>query len=119
MNDCIFCKILNNELPGKIEKVTENWATLVPIDPIVEGHILVLPYVHSTNMLDITDEATKNELAEVLKFVANQQKEKYNADGINIRCNNGEAAQQTVPHLHYHIIPRYNGDALDVSMKKE
>jgi histidine triad (HIT) family protein len=117
-NNCIFCKILNREPSDKIVYVTENWVTLEPKEKVSKGHILVIPTFHCRDILDLTDTKSLKELGCVLQKVSKSQIEKYNADGINILNANRKSAQQSVSHLHFHIIPRYKDDNLDLWIRK-
>lgn len=117
--DCVFCKILNKEIPGEVEEITSNWATLVPKEQVSRGHILVIPTSHCESILDLDDSETKKELGEALNKISMQQIEKHKAGGINILNANKKVAQQSVPHLHFHIIPRYKGDNLDLWIREK
>ena len=81
------------------------------INPFSRGHTLVIPKRHSTGLLD-TDDATLAAVIADVKKIAAHLKEKLGADGFNVLQNNGAAAGQSVSHLHFHIIPRRNGDPL-------
>jgi len=77
--------------------------------PASEGHFLVIPYRHFSDYFDINDE----EREELWRLVTEGKKiadEKYNPDGYNIGINVGKWAGQSIPHLHIHVIPRYQGD---------
>ncbi len=113
-NDCIFCRIAAGEIP--CFKVYEDELVLAYLDinPFSEGHTLVIPKAHSAGLLD-TDDATLAALLSRVKKVAAHIKEALPCDGFNILQNNGEAAGQTVRHIHFHIIPRRNGDPLAFS----
>ena len=108
-NDCIFCAIAEGEIPSF--KVYEDELVLAYLDinPFSKGHTLVIPKKHSAGLLDTDDETLAVIIARVKK-VAAHLKEKLGCDGFNIVQNNGEAAGQTVRHVHFHIVPRWNGD---------
>lgn len=110
-NNCIFCAIAAGEIPSF--KVYEDDAFLAYLDinPFSEGHVLVIPKEHREGLLDAED-ALLAELVARVKKVAAHVKDVLGADGFNILQNNGEAAGQSVKHIHFHIIPRKNGDAL-------
>ena len=110
-NDCIFCAIAAGEIPSF--KVYEDDVALAYLDinPFAKGHTLVIPKAHSEGLLDASDETLAALVARV-KRVAAHIKEKLGCDGFNILQNNGEAAGQTVKHIHFHIVPRWNGDPL-------
>ena len=81
------------------------------INPFSKGHTLVIPKAHSTGLLE-TDDATLAAVIARVKKVAAHITAKLGCDGFNILQNNGEAAGQTVRHVHFHIIPRWAGDPL-------
>ncbi len=110
-NDCIFCAIAAGEIPSF--KVYEDDLVLAYLDinPFSEGHTLVIPKAHSEGLLDTSDETLAALLARVKK-VAEHLKATLPCDGFNILQNNGEAAGQTVKHIHFHIIPRRAGEPL-------
>jgi len=109
MSDCIFCKIIAGEIPAI--KVYENEHTLAFMDigPLVKGHTLVIPKAHYNPLADTPDEVLSHVIFTV-RVVARAMQEGLGADGINIHQANGEAAGQVVPHLHFHVIPRFKHD---------
>lgn len=84
-----------------------------PIDPISKGHVLVLPKKHFVNMLD-TDDETLSHLIVVAKNVGCTLLEQNNAQAMNLLHAAGKEAQQSVFHFHFHIVPRYENDGLDL-----
>jgi histidine triad (HIT) family protein len=107
--DCLFCKIISGQIPSK--KVFENEEVFAFLDifPIASGHTVVVPKNHCMNLLDFPE----NEISpffSALKQIAGMLKNKLGADGFNIIQNNFPAAGQVIPHYHYHIIPRREGD---------
>lgn len=110
-NDCIFCAIAEGESPSfKVYEDDEVLAYL-DINPFTKGHTLVIPKQHRTGLLDAEDSLLASVLPKVKK-VAAHLKSALPCDGFNILQNNGEAAGQTVRHIHFHIIPRYAGEPL-------
>ena len=77
--------------------------------PVNEGHALIIPKRHSANYFGLTIEE-QTDCFELLNRVKLIVQEKYNPDGFNVGININEAAGQTVPHVHIHLIPRYDGD---------
>jgi histidine triad (HIT) family protein len=100
----IFAKILRGEIP--CHKIYEDEHTLAFMDvmPQVDGHCLVIPKTPSRNLLD-ADPVTLAHLMTTVQKIAIAAKQAFNADGIQIRQYNEEAAGQTVFHLHVHIMP--------------
>jgi len=103
-NDNIFAKILRNEIP--CIKVYEDEHTLAFMDimPQAEGHTLVIPKESAVTIHDLSDEGAIN-LIKKVKLVAAAVKKGLDADGITLFQLNGEQAGQTVPHIHFHILP--------------
>ena len=111
MTDCIFCKILNNEIPSTKLYEDESVYAFLDIRPISKGHALVVPKRHSETFLDMASEDIDS-LFKTTQKVATAVMEAMNADGFNIGMNNFPAAGQEVPHSHVHIIPRFSDDGL-------
>ena len=111
-NDCVFCAIAAGEIP--CFKVFEDDFALAYLDinPFSEGHTLVIPKAHTTGLLDTPEETLAALLARVKK-VAAHLKTALGCDGFHILQNNGEAAGQTVRHIHFHIVPRREGDPIE------
>lgn len=102
---CLFCNIEKERI------VIGNELAYAIYDkfPVNDGHILIIPKKHYKEYFDV-DVQTKNELWKLVDICKEILDEKYNPDGYNIGINCGEAAGQTVMHLHIHMIPRYKGD---------
>ena len=117
MDNCIFCKIISGELPSY--KIYEDEYTLAFLDVAkdIDGHTLVVPKKHCRNVLDADDE-TLAHAAKTIKTVSNHYIS-LGYDGINILNANESCAQQTVFHLHFHVIPRKNDDGIDAWPKLE
>ena len=116
-NDCVFCAIAVGEIPSF--KVYEDDLVLAYLDinPFTEGHTLVIPKVHSEGLLD-TPVAELGEIMARVQKVAAHIKGTLPCDGFNILQNNGEAAGQTVKHLHFHIVPRVGNGAISFENHK-
>ena len=116
-NNCVFCAIAANEIPSF--KVYEDDLVLAYLDinPFSKGHTLVIPKEHSSGLLDTSDETLAALVARVKK-VASHLKVALPCDGFNILQNNGEAAGQTVMHIHFHIVPRYGKEEISFVSQK-
>lgn len=112
MEKTIFEKILDKEIPSyKIYEDDDVYAFL-DVFPITKGHTLVIPKKHFRNILDC-DSDTAAKIGAVLPKIANAVKSSFNADGINIFQNNESYAGQSVFHLHFHIVPRYQDSTIN------
>ena len=117
MTDCIFCKIINGEIPSAKVYEDENVLAFLDIGQVTKGHTLVIPKVHKENVFELTDEIAANVFSAVPKL-ANAIKAAYDPIGLNVLQNNGEAAGQSVFHFHMHLIPRYGkGDGFGAVWK--
>jgi diadenosine tetraphosphate (Ap4A) HIT family hydrolase len=105
-NHCIFCDYLKNQ---KIIMENELAFAIYDTFPVNKGHVLVMPKRHFANFFDATTEEVSafNDLLQKVKGLLDEE---LKPDGYNIGINIGEAAGQTIFHLHIHLIPRYNGD---------
>lgn len=113
MKDCIFCKIINKEIPSyKIYEDEFSYAFL-DISNDANGHILVIPKTHCENILDCPKDCLLH-LIETVQKISQHLVDKCGFDGVNILNANGQAAEQSVFHLHIHLLPRSNEDNLKV-----
>lgn len=115
--NCIFCKIINGEIPSKTLYEDEEFKVIFDIAPASKGHVIILPKYHAANIFELPDEVAGKTFI-MAKKVATVLKQVLNCDGINILQNNGEEAGQTVFHLHVHVIPRFKNDQLGLTWKQ-
>ena len=104
---CIFCKIINKEIPSSIIYEDANVLAILDLAQTTLGHTLVMPKKHYANILEIPDDELAH-LMSVVKMLAKRISDKLGAKGFNLLVNTNEVAGQTVMHLHVHIIPRYD-----------
>lgn len=106
---CIFCKIAKGKMPCYKVYEDKKVIAFLDINPSVKGHTLIIPKKHYENIFDCKDKI----LAEVIKVaqkISLHYKEKLGCSGVNILNASGESAEQSVFHLHFHILPRYDND---------
>ena len=116
-DDCIFCKIANGEIPSKTLYEDEDFRVILDLGPATRGHALILPREHADDLYELPEE-TAAKVFVLAKKMAAKMAEKLQCDGLNIVQNNGEAAGQTVFHLHVHVIPRFKGDTVNIGWKQ-
>ena len=109
MDDCIFCKIANGEIPSATVYEDSICRVILDVNPANKGHALIIPKEHFDNIYSM-DAETAAKIFTIATEVAKAQKAELNPDGLNILQNNGEAAGQTVFHFHMHLVPRYIKD---------
>jgi len=107
--DCVFCKIVDGTIPSI--KVYEDASTLafMDINPLTEGHLLVVPKRHSQTLME-TDDAVLQETILAAKKLGAALVRALKVDSVNLLQANGRWAAQSVPHLHFHLIPRREND---------
>ena len=113
MENCIFCKIANGEIPAATLYEDENFRVILDLGPASKGHALILPKSHAANIYELSDEMAAKAMI-LAKKMATAMTAALKCDGFNIVQNNGECAGQTVFHFHMHIIPRIKGDTVKV-----
>ncbi len=108
MKDCLFCKIINGEIPSY--KIMENNSLYVfmDINPNSNGHMLIIPKEHVVTVLDVKGDFITEALEIIKEKLYPLLKEKLNIDGLTITQNN--FLGQDVKHYHIHLIPKYNKD---------
>lgn len=111
--DCIFCKVLLGEIPGERIYEDDHAIAVMDINPWTRGHAVVFPRRHAADVFDIDDEELGH-VAVAAKRVAAKLRDALGCDGLNLLQSNGSAAWQTIFHLHVHVIPRYDGDPLEL-----
>ncbi|HEU4974921.1 MAG TPA: HIT family protein [Baekduia sp.] len=111
--DCIFCKIVAGELPAAIVAEDERTIAFMDINPATRGHALVIPRTHARDLLTVGAEDLEA-CARAAQRLAGVAKEAFAADGVNLLQCTGASAWQTVFHFHFHVIPRYDDDPLQV-----
>ena len=114
MDNCIFCKIANGEIPAATLYEDENFRVILDLGPASKGHALILPKSHAANIYELSDEMAAKAMV-LAKKMATAMTEALKCDGFNIVQNNGECAGQTVFHFHMHLIPRYKGDNVGIT----
>ncbi|MDY6771023.1 MAG: HIT family protein [Candidatus Nanohaloarchaea archaeon] len=116
MSDCPFCKIASHDLDSYTVYEDDETMAFLDVNPVSRGHMLVIPKTHAGHLSDL-DSTTTRALFETVQKMANGINTALNPGGINILQSNGETAGQEVPHVHVHLIPRYEDD--DISFDFE
>ncbi len=109
VDDCLFCKIIEGEIPSEKVLESENFIVVRDAFPKVKGHSLVISKKHYDSFLDMPQKLYE-ELLKVSKEAALKITEEAGAEGFNFIMNNGKVAGQIIPHMHWHILPRKKDD---------
>src|SRR3989344_68805 len=113
MDNCVFCKIINDEIPSTKIYEDKNVLVILDVRPATRygGHCLVMPKKHYELITDLPDNLL-NKLSLVIKKISKALL-KY-GEGLNILLNNRRVAGQAIPHVHFHLIPRFPNDGVMV-----
>ncbi len=112
-NDCLFCKIVSKEILKEFIIENENFVSFFDINPLVQGHTLVISKKHFETFLDMPSELG-NDLSDCIQKTAAKILGQEGVSDFNIVQNNGKIAEQLINHLHFHILPRREGDGLKI-----
>ena len=109
MNDCLFCKIIAGKIPNYTVYEDENVLAFLDIHPCSKGHTIVVPKKHFSDLAELSV-GDWQDISRGLAVVFSKVREVLSPDGVNLGINNGKAAGQAVGHVHWHLIPRWEGD---------
>ena len=109
MDECIFCKIAKEEIESKKICESENFFSVFDINPLVDGHALVISKKHFETFLDMPS-SFGTEFLDCIKNTTLKIMEQTGAEGFNLHANCFKIAGQLVPHTHMHVLPRKKGD---------
>jgi histidine triad (HIT) family protein len=108
-DDCIFCAIVDGEIPGRIVQEDDETLAFLDANPLAEGHTLVIPKAHHERVDDLPADLA-GAVGRAIAAVAPAVEDAVDAPATTIAYNNGEAAGQEVPHVHAHVVPRFPDD---------
>ncbi len=109
--DCLFCGIVDGDVPAQIVDSDEHTVSFMDINPATPGHALVVPRTHSADLMDVPDlDLERTMLA--ARRLARRIRTALEPAGFNVLNSCGPAAWQTIFHFHLHVIPRYEDDPL-------
>jgi histidine triad (HIT) family protein len=113
VEDCIFCKIVAGDVPSERVDEDEHTVAFLDLNPWTRGHALVVSREHSQDLYEVSD-ADLRHAAVAAKRLAERMRDRLRCDGVNLLNACGRAAWQSVFHFHIHVIPRYDGDPLQL-----
>ena len=106
---CIFCRIVNGEIPAEVVARERDVVAFLDVQPLADGHVLVVPRAHRACVEDLEPAEAEALFRSVVRLAA-PVREALHAAGTTIGVNNGAATGQTIPHVHVHIVPRWEND---------
>ena len=114
---CVFCSIVRGEAESATLFEDDSTLAFLDLRQSNEGHVLVVPKRHFEQIYDLEEEIA-SALAKTVRKVARAVRRVYEPEGLSIWQSNGAAAFQEVPHVHWHLLPRYTNDGLLVVYPK-
>ena len=115
MTDCIFCEIIAGRAPASIIHEDEHALVILDLFPVRTGHALVIPRQHATFVEQLDEPVARHIFSLARRTVLAQKAAGLEPEGHNLIINDGPAANQHVPHVHLHVVPRRKGDTLAVA----
>ena len=112
MNDCVICQLVNKAIPSWVIHEDEEVICFLPLEIEAFGHTIVAPKTHCPDLFSLSPETLSCVLV-ALQKVALHYRAAIGCTGVNLLHASGSAAQQSVPHFHVHLIPRFDEDGLD------
>lgn len=110
MKPCIFCAINAGEAPAALIRQDQYCSVFLDIHPMQTGHLLIVPKVHAQHLLELPPVSRAHLFATAQHLMAALDASELKPAGFNLLLNDGAAANQTVPHVHLHVVPRRGGD---------
>jgi histidine triad (HIT) family protein len=113
MDNCIFCKIISHQAPSHRVYEDPDFLAFLTINPVSKGHTLVIPKTHWESLFDL-DHGVAGRYFEVIQKLGIHICKKLDCRDFNVVNANGKRAQQSVFHIHFHIVPRFENDGLNL-----
>jgi histidine triad (HIT) family protein len=114
MTECIFCDIISGKIESSKVYEDDRVLALMDIQPVNQGHILIIPKKHAKLMTDLDDDLISHIFKIAKKINIALRKSGVKCEGVNIFLADGEAAFQEIFHVHVHVIPRFAGDGFEL-----
>lgn len=108
--DCTFCRIVEGDLPSRTVYEDQDVQAFLDANPLAPGHTLVVPKTHYQRLNDLPEETALSLLGTIYHLLGPIE-QAVTADASTVAFNNGQAAGQEIPHVHGHVIPRFEGDS--------
>ncbi len=113
---CVFCAILNGELPANYVYADDVVVSFMDINPVTSGHLLVLPREHRPDLADLDDEIAAHMMNAARRLAAGLRESDETVEGVNLYLADGPIAGQEVAHAHLHVIPRRVDDGFRLNI---
>ena len=114
----IFDKIITKEIPSFTLYEDECCIVIVDINPIFKGHSLVISKESVQSITELSDDTLRN-IINIVKRLDKKMRDSIKADAVNVLLNDGKEAGQEIPHVHFHVIPRFKDDGGEINLSKK
>ena len=108
--DCVFCKVVNGQEPVSTVYEDDSVIVILDIQPVNQGHLLVLPKTHAVHLEDLDPDLGAHVFKVAMRMSEVLRASDIRCEGVNLLLADGEVAGQEIPHVHLHVIPRFDGD---------
>jgi diadenosine tetraphosphate (Ap4A) HIT family hydrolase len=115
-NSCIFCRIAEHKAPASFVYEDDAICAFLDIQPVTEGHVLVVPKCHAESLLDLPVETAKHMMEVAYQVIDGLRDSSILCEGVSLFLADGDVAGQEVPHVHLHVIPRTRGDGFGLHL---
>jgi histidine triad (HIT) family protein len=115
-SECLFCRLVASGGEASVVAEDARTITLMDIQPVTEGHMLVIPRAHATRLADLEPEDGAQMFRVGQAAAASLHNSGLKCEGVNFFLADGEAAGQEVFHIHLHVFPRFAGDGFGLTM---
>jgi len=116
---CVFCAILQGDLPANYVYEDDVVVSIMDINPVTPGHLLVLPREHRPDLVDLNDEIAARMMNVARQMAAGLRASDESVKDINLFLADGPDAGQEVPHAHIHVVPRYENDGFGLKVNRK
>ena len=108
--DCVFCKVVNGQEPVSTVYEDDSVIVILDIQPVNQGHLLVFPKTHAVHLEDLAPDLGAHLFKVAMRMSEALRASDIPCEGVNLLLADGEAAGQEIPHVHLHVIPRFESD---------
>ena len=108
--DCVFCKVVNGQEPVSTVYEDDSVIVILDIQPVNQGHLLVIPKTHAVYLEDLAPDLGAHLFKVAMRMSEALRASDIPCEGVNLLLADGEAAGQEIPHVHLHVIPRFESD---------
>jgi histidine triad (HIT) family protein len=115
---CPFCDLVAGRTPASVLFADQIALAVMDISPLNPGHVLVIPKHHAPQLSDLDEPTAARLFAIALRAQSALRRSGLRCDAVNLFLADGEAAGQEVPHVHMHVVPRYEGDGFRVVFER-